>query len=589
MIKQIHLPICESTQTFLLDNLSSLTKQHTDILVTTDLQTDGKGRSGNKWDHFEDALAFSFTLSPFFEVTFTSLELGVLLTMYFKKNFQVDLLLKWPNDILTVDGKKCGGIICNYINKQQLVVGIGINFVENKRAEFDTLKYKTPVGSVFNTDEQIPKDPKALAFDIYNYIKAHRLTKLKKLIHNWQEHCIHLNADVEIDSNNVCYQGEFKGIGKHGEALILLRDSSETKSFLSGHLNILGPDQDLKLTSYDYELPKELIADRPVSSKRHNSKLLVYYAKEDRMVHTTFLKLTEFLTKQNLLVLNQSKVYPCRLLGKKTTGGKCELFLLSLDDRDGVYNALVKTTRKKQIGDQFLFNNELMATLECVEENGSFGVSFNVSADQLKIYLDQFGKIPIPPYIRGGESDDLDRRDYQTIYAKDVGSVAAPTAGLHFSSELFVNLEQKGIEKAYVTLHVGQGTFAPVKNENILNHKMHSESFFITFDNLLKIKSKKDIIAVGTTSLRVLESALAIDSTYNLTPNQLYNTDIFLHPGKDIGSIKGLLTNFHLPKSTLLMLVSTLIGRKKTLQLYQKAIENKYRFFSYGDAMLILL
>lgn len=345
-------------------------------------------------------------------------------------------------------------------------------------------------------------------------------------------------------------------------------------------------NKDLLTQSYDYELPAELIADRPMV-QRSESKLLVYHVKSGEIIHTKFKDLPNFLDSNSLLVLNQSKVFPCRLVGKKPTGGKVELFLLSLEDQDGLYPALIKSNGVKKIDDTY-FLGDLVATNRGTNEDGNFLLSFNKEKNEFLDFLAMHGKIPIPPYIRGGESDEQDKKDYQTIYAKDLGSVAAPTAGLHFTNELFDSLRKKEIEKAFVTLHVGLGTFKPVSSEEILKHKMHGEFFEISKENLDKINSDKKLIAVGTTSLRVLESSYN-NGKIEFSPEKgMKETEIFLYPGKEVHSIDGLITNFHLPKSTLLMLVSSLIGREKALELYQLAIEKKYRFFSYGDAMLIL-
>ena len=222
-----------------------------------------------------------------------------------------------------------------------------------------------------------------------------------------------------------------------------------------------------------------------------------------------------------------------------------------------------------------------------MNEDGTFQVKFNHKFESLEDYLEACALVPIPPYIREGVADERDREDYQTIYAKEPGSVAAPTAGLHFTDEVFESLKRKEIQRCFVTLHVGPGTFAPVKSETITDHKMHSEQFKIDKDNLDKLNTNRLRFAVGTTSLRVLESAWSSEG-YQIQPGQLLSTDIFLHPGKDVNSINGMITNFHLPGSSLLMLVSALIGREKTLELYQIAIEQKYRFYSYGDAMLIV-
>lgn len=345
-------------------------------------------------------------------------------------------------------------------------------------------------------------------------------------------------------------------------------------------------NEDLLTESYDYDLPNELIASRPMK-ERAESRLLVYNVETEEVVHARFKDLPEFLNSNSTLVLNQSKVFPCRLVGKKPTGGKVEVFLLSLEDCEGLYPALIKSNGTKKIDETYILG-DLVATNKGVNEEGNFLLSFDKEKQEFLDILESQAKVPIPPYIRGGESDDQDKLDYQTVYAKDLGSVAAPTAGLHFTENLFETLENRGIDRAFVTLHVGLGTFKPVNSEEILEHKMHREYYQITSENLERINSGKKLIAVGTTSLRVLESSYK-EGNIVFSPEQAMEaTDIFLYPGKEVHSIAGLITNFHLPKSTLLMLVSSLIGRKKALELYQIAIEEKYRFFSYGDAMLIL-
>ena len=339
---------------------------------------------------------------------------------------------------------------------------------------------------------------------------------------------------------------------------------------------------DLLLSSYQFDLPQELIAQRPIE----NSRLLVYKISTDEIFHDYFENIGKYLPDNSLLVFNRSKVFPSRLIGQKSSGGKAELFLLSLDSIDGFYPALIKTRSKKKIGDIFIFENNLSACVKKINDDGTFGVEFNQS--NLREFLDTIAKIPIPPYIRNGESDQFDKIDYQSIYAKEEGSVAAPTAGLHFKPHILSKLKNQSIEQAFVTLHVGLGTFRPVSSSNITDHHMHTENFFIDGENLDLIKkareTNKKIFAVGTTTLRVLESTFG----ENVVPGHIYSTNIFLHPGKSIQSVDGLITNFHLPGSSLLMLVSTLISRKKALELYQIAIREKYRFFSYGDGMLIL-
>jgi len=345
--------------------------------------------------------------------------------------------------------------------------------------------------------------------------------------------------------------------------------------------------EDLLLSSYHYDLPEELIAQRPAAE----SRLLVYRAGTNEIFHETFSHIGNYLPPSSLLVFNRSKVFPSRLLGKKESGGAAELFLLSLaKNEDSAYPALIKTTSKKKLGMKFFFPNKLEAEITGIYPDGTFGVVFNL--EEIKDHLFEFARIPIPPYIRKGESDEADRKDYQTVYAREEGSVAAPTAGLHFKNDLLLQLKDRGIETASVTLHVGIGTFRPVKTENILDHQMHSENYFIDTENAEKLnyayaeraRGNKKIIAVGTTTLRTLESSFG----KNLKPGEMYSTNIFLHPGVDVKSIDGLLTNFHLPESSLLMLVSSLIGREKTMELYDIAIKEKYRFFSYGDAMLII-
>jgi S-adenosylmethionine:tRNA ribosyltransferase-isomerase len=343
--------------------------------------------------------------------------------------------------------------------------------------------------------------------------------------------------------------------------------------------------EDLILGNYDFDLPDGLIAQRPIPG-RDSSKLLVYKVQTNEIIHDHFYNIEKYIPNNSTLVFNESKVGAYRILGHKKTGAKVEVIVLNPNETNpqNEYFVLIGSNSKKRIGDKLIFDSQIEAEISQIAGNGKFKIIFNKSLD---IVTSEIGMIPIPPYIRGGLSDEQDTVDYQTTYAKNLGSVAAPTAGLHFSQDLLSNLISKGHSLSYVNLHVGIGTFAPVQANDLSDHKMHSEQYFIDDENLSLINNSKEnnkLIAVGTTSLRVLESMNSDD----FETNKLYDTDIFLYPGKDVQSISGLVTNFHLPKSTLLMLVSSLIGRKKCLELYEVAKENEYRFFSYGDGMLII-
>jgi S-adenosylmethionine:tRNA ribosyltransferase-isomerase len=343
---------------------------------------------------------------------------------------------------------------------------------------------------------------------------------------------------------------------------------------------------DLKLSSYDFDLPSELIADRPVSD-RHSSKLMVYNQGTGEVIHSTFAEIHKFLPQDSTLIFNRSRVFPCRLIGNKKSGGEAEVFVLSLLHQNNLYPAMIRASGKRKVGDEFYFG-DLAAKLEFVSGDGTFLVRFNQNHENLLNTLEVIGKIPIPPYIRNGESDEEDKKTYQTVFAKEMGSVAAPTAGLHFSQSLLDKLKNAGHPLAAIILHVGAGTFSPIKSENILDHKMHEEFFSIDAENLKLIREAKFRVAVGTTTLRSLESSWDGGNISFPVDKGMCSTSIFLHPGKEVHSIDALVTNFHLPKSSLLMLVSSLIGREKVLELYREAIAKRYRFFSYGDGMLIL-
>jgi len=335
-------------------------------------------------------------------------------------------------------------------------------------------------------------------------------------------------------------------------------------------------NQDLLVNSYDYLLPKELIATYPVTP-RDSAKLLVYDRKNDKIIHTIFRNILDFIGDSHF-IFNDTKVVKARIFGKKETGGKIELLL----NRPFEDKFLVYIRGKVKIGTKLFFDRNLKAVVFKLNEDGSRLVKFYQNEEEIDFIrlvdiLNEIGHIPLPPYINR-EDESLDESEYQTIFAQKPGAVAAPTASLHFTDELLSQIENKN----FLTLHVGAGTFKPVEVENILEHPMHSEFFEIPEDTA-KILDNKDIkiTAVGTTATRTIE--------YYAREKKLFGEcDLFLHPQNRPIRVNHLLTNFHLPKSTLIMLVSAFIGREKTLELYDIAIKEKYRFYSYGDAMLII-
>lgn len=341
----------------------------------------------------------------------------------------------------------------------------------------------------------------------------------------------------------------------------------------------------MQLDKFDYNLPPELIAQTP-ADKRDHSRLLVY--KDGKIEHKHFYDIIDYFKSGDVLVLNNSKVFPARLIGKKETGGKVEIFLLKEKSGD-TWECLVGHT-KASIGLKVTFKNDLQA--ELIENlDNSWLVKFNKKGNELMDCIQEIGKTPLPPYIKTEDSINIKER-YQTVYADKMGSVAAPTAGFHFTDELLDKLKEKGVQIEYVTLHVGMGTFAPVKVEDITKHKMHSEYYEIKEEVWNKIqKAKRDnrrIISVGTTATRVLESAAIKMQLSGFT-------NIFIYPGYEYKIVDSLITNFHLPKSTLLMLVSALLedrgssdGIKDLKKIYREAIEEQYRFYSFGDAMIII-
>lgn len=342
----------------------------------------------------------------------------------------------------------------------------------------------------------------------------------------------------------------------------------------------------MKKSDFYFELPEELIAQHP-AQKRDMSRLLCLGRKSGQIEHKHFYDVIDYLKPGDCLVLNNTKVLPARLYGIKKTGAKVEFLMLKNlgDDR---WEVITGPGRKAKEGDEFDFGDGILhAIVEKVLDNGNRIAHFTYAGSNIYEVLDKIGEMPLPHYIKEKLTDN-DR--YQTVYAKDPGSAAAPTAGLHFTQELLEKIKEKGVDIAYVTLHVGIGTFRPVKTENIEEHKMHTEHYYIDAENAEKINKAKlsgnRVIAVGTTSCRTLESASSPED--GTVKECTGDTSIFIYPGYKFKCIDGLITNFHLPESTLIMLVSAFCGRENTLNAYKVAVENKYRFFSFGDAMLIM-
>ena len=340
----------------------------------------------------------------------------------------------------------------------------------------------------------------------------------------------------------------------------------------------------MRTKDFWYELPEELIAQTPLE-KRDTSRLLVMDRKTGQVKHQHFYDIIDHLNPGDCLVMNDSRVLPARLLGHRPTGGAVELLLLR-DLGDKKWECLAKPGRKLQAGQEVVFGNgELTATVVEVQDDGNRVVEFHYEGIFLEV-LEQLGKMPLPPYIKA-ELQDQER--YQTVYSKNVGSAAAPTAGLHFTNDLLEKIRAKGVKTAFVTLHVGLGTFRPVKAEEISEHHMHSELCMIskeTADILNETKREGGrVICVGTTSCRTLESLVNEDGSFE---EKAKWTEIFIFPGYTFKAMDGLITNFHLPESTLVMLVSAFAGREHVLAAYEEAVKERYRFFSFGDAMTIL-
>ena len=340
----------------------------------------------------------------------------------------------------------------------------------------------------------------------------------------------------------------------------------------------------MKTHDFWYDLPEELIAQTPLQ-KRDSSRLLVMDRVSGAVNHRHFYDVLDYLQPGDCLVMNDSRVLPARLLGHRPTGGAVELLLLR-DLGNKQWECLAKPGRKLQAGQEVLFGDgSLTASVVSVKEDGNRIVEFHYEGIFLEV-LERLGKMPLPPYIRE-ELQDQER--YQTVYSKQVGSAAAPTAGLHFTNELLEEIRQKGVQTAFVTLHVGLGTFRPVKAETIAEHHMHSELCMISEETAAILNATKAaggrVICVGTTSCRTLESLVKADGTFEAASKW---TEIFIYPGYQFQAMDGLITNFHLPESTLVMLVSAFAGREHVLSAYEEAVQERYRFFSFGDAMMIL-
>lgn len=340
------------------------------------------------------------------------------------------------------------------------------------------------------------------------------------------------------------------------------------------------------LSDFDYNLPTELIAQKP-ANPRDAARLLIVDKKIKKLEHRKFSDIVNYLEKGDILVVNDSKVFPARLFGhKKNTGGAVEVFLHK-KITDNTWECLLGG--RVSVGLIIELAPHFEAVVQENNQNGTWQVEFNKTGAAFFSAVSRIGHLPLPPYIKRLKDQKEDKRNYQTVYAADnkIGSVAAPTAGLHFTPRLLKKIKEKGVVIEKVTLHVGLGTFSPVKTENILNHKMHSELAEIDFSTAKRLKTAKErgrrIIAVGTTSARTLESWGKAGF-----PNKYSDwTDIFIYPGYKFTAVSALITNFHLPKSTLLMLVSALAGKKLMERAYSEAVNDKYRFFSYGDAMFI--
>lgn len=341
----------------------------------------------------------------------------------------------------------------------------------------------------------------------------------------------------------------------------------------------------MKTVDFYYDLPKELIAQTPLEP-RDSSKMMVLSKKDGSILHKHFYDVVDMLNEGDCLILNDSRVLPARIFGNKEETGASVEFLMLRQIENNTWETLAKPGKKAKIGTKFTFGDGIMTgTVRDVTEEGNRIVDFECE-ENIYTALDKIGQMPLPPYITEKLND---KERYQTVYSNELGSAAAPTAGLHFTKELLQKIKDKGVNIGYVTLHVGLGTFRPVKVDNITEHKMHSEHYEVPEETAQLIKKTKEngkrVIAVGTTSCRTLESVAQKHG--EIVPCHGF-TDIFIYPGFEFKVLDGLITNFHLPESTLIMLVSAFTGYENTMNAYKTAVDEKYRFFSFGDSMMII-
>ena len=351
---------------------------------------------------------------------------------------------------------------------------------------------------------------------------------------------------------------------------------------MSMHQEIQGDDL-FRLETYNFDLPEELIAQNPVYP-RHDSRVLLVHRESGNMEEMRFRDLSDYLQTGDELILNETKVIPSRIMAQKETGARIEC-LLNTPRADGSWEALCRPSKKVRVGDTLHVGNGCSAEVLELLEEGKRVLRFNVSDQDL---WETHGSLPLPHYIRGGVESKGDRDNYQTVFAKNEGAIAAPTAGLHFSNELMETLMNKGVEKTHLTLHVGLGTFMPVRVDDVREHDMHFERYCLEKESAERLNrplGNRKRIAVGTTVCRTLES---VANSAGILEAGSGESNLFIYPGYEFKYVSSLLTNFHLPKSTLLMLVSAFAGYELMMEAYEKAVKDRFRFFSYGDAMLIV-